>query len=126
MHQIYENIDAPFKRHSIQSMSEPYLLLTLASAQYITHFWLHFVHHNLHLFSAGNRRQEAAEASAILLQRQGRDSLRKLEDKLGVQLKFIHVIRNPFDNIATMALRTADLKKNKPQDDLKVGIYCIN
>lgn len=70
--------------------------------------------------------KKAAEASAILLQRQGRDSLRKLEDKLGVQLTFIHVIRNPFHNIATMALRTADLKKNKPQDDLKVGIYCIN
>jgi len=70
--------------------------------------------------------KKAAKASAILLQRQERDSLKKLEDKLGVQLKFIHVIRNPFDNITTMALRTADLKKNKPQDDLKVGIYCIN
>jgi len=70
--------------------------------------------------------KKAAKASEILLQREGRDSLRRLEDKLGVQLKFIHVIRNPFDNIATMALRTADLKKNKPQDVLKVGIYCMN
>ena len=70
--------------------------------------------------------KKAAMASEILLQRQGRDSLRKLEDKLGAQLKFIHVIRNPFDNIATMALRIADLKKNKPQDDLKVSFYCIN
>ena len=69
--------------------------------------------------------KKAAEASEILLQREGRDSLRKLEDKLGVQLKFIHVIRNPFDNIATMALRRADLKKNERQDDLKVGIYCM-
>ena len=38
----------------------------------------------------------------------------------------MHAIRNPFDNIATMALRIADLKKNERQDDLKVGIYCIN
>lgn len=63
--------------------------------------------------------KKAAKASEILLQRQGRHSLRKLEDYLGVQLRFTHVIRNPFDNIATMALRTAKLKKNKPQDDLK-------
>lgn len=67
--------------------------------------------------------KSAAKASEILRQREGRDSLRKLEDKLGVQLKFIHVIRNPFDNIATMALRIANLKKNKRQDDLKVGSY---
>ena len=65
-------------------------------------------------------------ASEILLQRQGRHSLIKLEDTLGVQLKFIHVIRNPFDNIATMALRIAKLKKNKPQDDLEVDISLVN
>lgn len=70
--------------------------------------------------------KKAAMASEILLQRQGRHSLRKLEDSLGVQLKFIHVIRNPFDNIATMALRIAKLKKNKLQDDLKVDISWVN
>jgi len=67
--------------------------------------------------------KSAVKVSEILLQREGRDSLGKLEDKLGVQLKFIHVIRNPFDNIATMALRIANLKQNERQDDLKVGSY---
>lgn len=67
--------------------------------------------------------KSAVKVSKILLQREGRDSLRKLEDKLGVQLKFVHVIRNPFDNIATMALRIVNLKQNERQDDLKVGSY---
>lgn len=57
----------------------------------------------------------------ILLNSEGRESLRNLELKLGVQLKFIHVLRNPFDNIATMALRIARVKKNSAQGNLKVG-----
>lgn len=51
--------------------------------------------------------------------------MRRLEDKLGVQVKFIHVIRNPFDNIATLALRQAKLKKNLAQDNLQVSILHI-
>lgn len=43
----------------------------------------------------------------------------KAEQKLGIQLKFIHVIRNLFDNIATMTLRRAEEKK-KGQENLKV------
>ena len=66
---------------------------------------------------------KAAKASLIFLQRTGRDSLRKLEEELGVQVKFIHVIRNPFDNIATMALRLAELKKNKAQAKLSLKIF---
>lgn len=33
--------------------------------------------------------------------------LKKLQDVVKVPVKFIHVVRNPFDNIATMALRKA-------------------
>ena len=65
--------------------------------------------------------KKAAQASKILLQSEGREHLRDLERKLGTKLKFIHVVRNPFDNIATLALRKAKLKKNEVQDNLEVG-----
>ena len=42
--------------------------------------------------------KKAAQASGILINPEGIDSIKKLEQKLGVQVKFIHVIRNPFDN----------------------------
>ena len=64
--------------------------------------------------------KKAAQASRILLEAEGMEALKKLERKIGVQLKFIHVIRNPFDNIATMALRRANEKK-KGQENLKVS-----
>ena len=65
--------------------------------------------------------KKAAQASTILLQSEEREHLRDLERKLGTKLKFIHVVRNPFDNIATLALRKAKLKKNEVQDNLEVG-----
>lgn len=40
----------------------------------------------------------------------GRDLLKQLEDKFNVRAKFIHVVRNPFDNISTMALRLRGLR----------------
>ena len=63
--------------------------------------------------------KKAAQASGILINTEGIDSIKKLEQKLGAQVKFIHVIRNPFDNIATMALRRANERK-KGQEILKV------
>ena len=67
--------------------------------------------------------KKAAQASGILINTEGIDSIKKLEQKLGVQVKFIHVIRNPFDNIATMALRRANERK-KGQEILKVTTMC--
>lgn len=67
--------------------------------------------------------KKAAQASGILINPEGIDSIKKLEQKLGVQVKFIHVIRNPFDNIATMALRRANERK-KGQEILKVTTIC--
>ena len=64
--------------------------------------------------------KKAAQASRILLTPEGIESLNELEQKLGVQLKFIHVIRNPFDNIATMVRRRAE-EKQKRHQNLKVG-----
>ncbi|XP_066019556.1 uncharacterized protein [Pocillopora verrucosa] len=67
--------------------------------------------------------KKAAQASKILLQSEGREHLRDLERKLGTKLKFIHVVRNPFDNIATLALRKAKLKKNEVQDNLECDCH---
>ena len=43
--------------------------------------------------------------SAWLSRETGRSLLKQMEDDYNVKAKFIHVIRNPFDNIATMAMR---------------------
>ena len=64
--------------------------------------------------------KKAAQASRILLDRNAVESLRKLEIKLGVQIKFIHETRNPFDNIATMTLRRINAEK-EGQESLKVS-----
>ena len=64
--------------------------------------------------------KKAAQASRLLLEPNAMESLKELEKKLGVQLKFIHVMRNPFDNIATMTLRRADVKK-RGQQSVKVS-----
>ena len=63
--------------------------------------------------------KKAAQASRLLITVEGMEALKRLEQKLGIQLKFIHVIRNPFDNIATMTLRRAEEKK-KGQENSKV------
>ncbi|XP_058960889.2 uncharacterized protein [Pocillopora verrucosa] len=65
--------------------------------------------------------KKAARASKIARGPEGIKALRDLEKKLGVQLKFIHVVRNPFDNIATMTLRRAQERK-KGQVNLKVNL----
>ena len=68
--------------------------------------------------------KKAAHASKIAREAEGVKALKDLEKKLGLQLKFIHVVRNPFDNIATMTLRRANVGK-RGQRDLKVGTYSI-
>lgn len=42
--------------------------------------------------------------------------LQKLQDVVKVPVKFIHVVRNPFDNIATFALRNAKRRNSKAQE----------
>lgn len=68
--------------------------------------------------------KKAAQASRLLLETGVMESLMELEKKLGVPLKFIHVMRNPFDNIATMTLRRAGVKKRE-QQSVKVSSVVI-
>lgn len=41
------------------------------------------------------------------------DAVRLLEKAAGAKVKFVHVVRNPFDNIATMVLQDARVKKRE-------------
>ena len=43
--------------------------------------------------------------AAAVSKETGRSVLKQMEDDYHVKAKFIHVIRNPFDNIATIAMR---------------------
>lgn len=48
--------------------------------------------------------------AAYLAMESGRSLLKQIEDDYNVKAKFIHVIRNPFDNIATIAMRLLGLR----------------
>lgn len=48
------------------------------------------------------------------------DAVRRLEKETGTNVKFIHVIRNPFDNIATMVLQHRQIKGRDGEHEVKV------
>ena len=48
------------------------------------------------------------------------DAVRLLEKTAGAKVKFIHVVRNPFDNIATMALQHRSIKERYGDHKVKV------
>ena len=48
--------------------------------------------------------------AAYLATESGRSLLEQIEDDYSLKAKFIHVIRNPFDNIATIAMRLLGLR----------------
>ena len=54
------------------------------------------------------------------------DAVHLLEKTTGAKVRFIHVVRNPFDNIATMVLRNNKVKARYGGHELKVlsTIYC--
>ena len=43
-----------------------------------------------------------------------------LEETSGAKVKFVHVVRNPFDNIATMVLQHKDIKARYGDHKVKV------
>ena len=48
------------------------------------------------------------------------DAVHVLEQASGAEVKFIHVVRNPFDNIATMTLQEHGIKKRDETHETKV------
>ena len=57
------------------------------------------------------------------------DAVRLLEKESGAKVKFIHVVRNPFDNIATMTLEHRRIKARGGEHEVKVlrelTIFCL-
>ena len=56
-----------------------------------------------------------------MLRLKGTDAIYEMEQKLGVKVKFIHVVRNPFDNIATFVLRHRDIQARNADPNNKVS-----
>ena len=54
--------------------------------------------------------------------RKGVEAAHLLEKTAGAKVKFIHVVRHPFDNIATMVLRDRDIKARYGEHNEKVMI----
>lgn len=52
----------------------------------------------------------------------GRSLLKQIEDDYNVKAKFIHVIRNPFDNIATIAMRLLGLRTGEQTHKVRTDI----
>ena len=50
----------------------------------------------------------------------GIEAVHLLEKSAGAKVKFVHVVRNPFDNIATMVLRKRTIKERYGDHELKV------
>lgn len=56
-----------------------------------------------------------------MLRLKGTAAIYEMEEKLGVKVKFIHVVRNPFDNIATFVLRHRDIQARNADPSIKVS-----
>lgn len=57
--------------------------------------------------------------TAVMLRLKGTATIYEMEEKLGVKVKFIHVVRNPFDNIATFVLRHRDIQARNADPNIK-------
>jgi len=70
--------------------------------------------------------KSGGQSSRLLRQDQCTGFIQSMEQRLQKQVKILHIIRNPFDNISTMVFRT-HLRNNKPMDEsllkLKIRHY---
>jgi len=48
------------------------------------------------------------------------EAVHLLEETAGAKVKFVHVVRNPFDNIATMVLQHRNVQARYGQHKVKV------
>ncbi|PFX18889.1 hypothetical protein AWC38_SpisGene16719 [Stylophora pistillata] len=59
--------------------------------------------------------------SAVMLRLHGTQAIYEMKNKLGVNIKFIHVVRNPFDNIATFVLRHKHIQARTADLNIKIN-----
>lgn len=48
------------------------------------------------------------KSAKLLSDETGRKIMTEIQDKLKVSIRLIHVVRNPYDNVATMAIRASN------------------
>jgi len=65
--------------------------------------------------------KSGAFTAGAMLQEDAVDAVRLLEKVSGAKVKFVHVVRNPFDNLATMTLEQAGVNKRDGPHQTKVN-----
>ena len=67
--------------------------------------------------------KKGGKTAKILIDPSNMSRLEAIRQLVQVPLKFVHVVRNPFDNISTMTLRKASKRKAARQEGFQVS--CI-
>lgn len=61
----------------------------------------------------------------LLVKSENMDVLTQLQQYLGVPIKFLHVVRNPYDNIATMLLRALGKREEADLGEKVTGYFTV-
>ena len=64
--------------------------------------------------------KSGAYSSIAMNRKNSVDAVHILEKTAGAKVKFVHVVRNPFDNIATMVLKHKNIKARHGEHRVKV------
>ena len=64
--------------------------------------------------------KKGGKTSKIFANNDSMKTLEEIAEVVKLPMKFIHVTRNPFDNIATMTLRLASQRNNVREEGIKV------
>ena len=67
--------------------------------------------------------KKGGTTSRILIDPSNMGRLEAIRQLVQVPMKFIHVIRNPFDNISTMTLRKANKRRAARKEGFKVSCF---
>lgn len=61
----------------------------------------------------------------LLVKSENMGALKELQKHLGISIKFLHVVRNPYDNIATMLLRTLNKREDADFGEKVTGYFTV-
>ena len=65
--------------------------------------------------------KKGGKTTRQILKKENQQALKEIQRVLNIPVKFVHVVRNPYDNIATMLLRAVH-KRNEADKGAKVKI----
>ena len=66
--------------------------------------------------------KSGAFTAGAMMQEDAINAVHLLEEASSAKVKFLHVVRNPFDNIATMTLEHSHVRKRNGEHSSKVYI----